>query len=202
MRKPTVNYSELYLFEDPFSNRWLRLEPAPEWVNEELARKLTYGQLKPSKPVVFRGYMGGPVADILRTGLSPMFCVSERVINILEENHFTGWSTYPVQISDRKGNALTGYYGFAVTSYAGERDKSRSPIIEREPITLGGRVRKYYKGFYFNENRWDGSDIFRVHPAWLIVNKAVRDTFVKAKIRNVEFIALNDEETNTIIYMK
>jgi hypothetical protein len=201
MINSVVNYSELYLFEDPFSNRWLRIKPLPEWVNEELADRLAYGQLKPSKPVVFRGFMGGPVADILWTSLPPMVCISEKVVNLLEENRFNGWSTYPVEVSDRKGNTLTDYHGFAIMSYAGERDRSRSPIIEREPIALGGKVRKVYKGFYFDENKWDGADIFRVHTSWLVVTKAVRDAFIKSKIRNVEFIALPDEETSTTVYM-
>jgi hypothetical protein len=194
-----MNYSEFYLFQDPFSNRWLRLEPSPEWVNEELAQKLAYGRWQPPEPVIFKGYMGGPLADILWTGLPPMACVSEKVINILEEHHFSGWSTYPVKVSDRKGNNLPGYYGFAVTSYAGERDLSRSPIIVTY-TSPDGRTSKAYKGFYFDENKWDGSDIFRVGNGYFIVKQSVKDSFIKAKIRNVKFIILPDEETNTLVY--
>ncbi len=193
-----MNYSELYIFQDPFSNRWLRLDPVSEWITIDNARKIAYGQCKPSEPVVFKGYRGGPVADI-RTGLSCLFCVSEKVINILKDNHFTGWSTYPVEVSDREGNNLPGYYGFAVVSYAGERDLSRSPIVVTY-TSPDGRTSKAYKGFYFDENKWDGSDIFRVHPSWIIVSKAVKETFTKAKIRNVEFIALPDVETSTLVY--
>jgi len=195
-----MNNSELYLLEDPFSSRYLRLHLVSEWINEELAEKLAYGQKISSEAVVLNGYMGGPVADILWTGLPPMFCVSKKVIDLLEENHFTGWSTYPVEVSDRKGNKLPEYYGFAVTSYAGERDKSRSPIVEKDPITESGKKYSVYKGFYFDEAKWDGSDIFRVHPCWLIVTQAVKDAFIKAKIRNVKFIALPDEETSTLVY--
>jgi hypothetical protein len=194
-----VNYSELYLFQDPFSNRWLRLEPISELVNEELANMLAFGKVTASNAVKFKGFMGGPVADILRTSLPPFLCVSDKVINILKDNHFNGWSTYPVEVSDRNGNNLPSYYGFAVTSYSGERDISRSPIL----ITYtapDGRTSTAYKGFYFNENKWDGSDIFRVDNGYIIVTKAVRDSFVKNRIRNVKFISLPDEETNTLVY--
>jgi hypothetical protein len=197
-----VNHSELYLFEDPFSSRWLRLKPLQEFVNEELANMLAFGKVTVSNPVRFKGFMGGPIADILRTSLPPFLCVSEKIINILKDNHFTGWSTYPVEVSDRKGNNLPGYYGFAVTSYAGERDLSRSPIIEKEPIVTGGSRYRVYKGFYFNEDKWDGSDFFRINNGYIIVTKAVRDSFIKAKIRNVEFIALPDKETDTSVYSK
>jgi hypothetical protein len=195
-----VSFSELYLFEDPFSNRWLRLEPMPEFINEELANMLAFGRVSASNPVKFRGFMGGSTADILRTSLPPFLCVSEKVIYILKDNHFTGWSTYPVEVSDRNGNNLPGYYGLAVTSYAGERDLARSPIIQKEPITQSGKKYSVYKGFYFEENKWDGSDVFRVGNGYIIVTKAVRDLFTNTKIRNVEFIALPDDETNTSIY--
>jgi hypothetical protein len=195
-----LNYSELFLFEDPFSNRWLRLKPLPEFVNEELACILAFGSSNLSKPVVFRGYMGGPVADILRTGLPPFLCISQRVVDILKENHFSGWSTYPVEVFDRKGNILLGYYGFAVTSYAGDRDLTRSPIIDKGPIVNGGKPYKIYKGFYFDKTKWDGSDVFRVGKGNIIVSKRVRDAFNEVKIGNVKFVALSDEETNTTIF--
>jgi hypothetical protein len=195
-----VNYLEFFLFEDPFSSRWLRVKPLPEFVNNELARILAFGSSKPSKPVVFRGYMGGPVADILRTGLPPYLCMSQRVLDILEKNQFTGWSTYPVEVFDRKGNILIGYYGLAVTSYAGDRDLTRSTIIDKGPIVKGGKPYKVYKGLFFDETKWDGSDFFRIGNGNIIVSKVVKDVFNKAKIRNVKFVALCDEETNTAIF--
>jgi hypothetical protein len=194
-----MNYSELFLFEDPFSNRWLRLEPLSEFVNEELANMLAFGNVTTSNPVKFRGFRGGPVADILRTSLPPFLCVSEKVIDTLKVNHFNGWSTYPVEVSDRNGNNLPGYYGFAVTSYAGERDLSRSPIVVTYTAP-DGRTSKAYKGFYFDENKWDGSDIFRIHPSWLVVTKTLKESFIKAKIGNVKYIALPDEETSVLVY--
>jgi hypothetical protein len=199
----SVNYSELFHFRDPFSSRWLRLDPISDWVvNVAIADRLAFGEWQPPEPVVFRGYMGGPIADILWTGLPPLFCVSEMIVKILKENNFTGWATYPVEVSDRKGNRLPGYQGFAVTSYAGKRDLSRSPIIRRAPYVPGGGNPEVYKGFYFDEAAWDGSDFFRVHPSDKIVTRAVKDAFTNAKIRNVKFIALPDEETDTIIYRK
>ena len=199
----SVEYSELFLFEDPFAKQWLRLEPISKWVMvDDIDRKLAYGQWQPSEPVVFRGYMGSLVADILWTGLPPLLCVSERVVTILKENKFTGWSTYPVEVYDRKGNRLTGFYGFAITSYAGKRDLTRSTKIKKSPYVPGGSIPELYKGFYFNKTEWDGSDIFRVHPSTKIVKRVVKNVFIKERIRNVKFIALPDEETDTIIYSK
>jgi hypothetical protein len=196
-----VTYSDLFLLKDPFSNHWLRLDPLSEWLNEDKANKLAYGELRPTEPVVCKGFMGGPVADVLWTGLPFLFCVSQRVVGILQDNHFTGWSTYPVEVSDRKGNRVTGYYGFAVTSYAGERDLSRSPIIKRAPYVYGGGNPEVYKGFYFDENRWDGSDFFRVKTD-IIVTRVVKEAIIKSKVRNIKFVALPDEETDTIVFMK
>ena len=124
------------------------------------------------------------------------------MVKILKENKFTGWSIYPVIVQDRKGKLLPNYYGFAVTSYAGKRDLSRSPIIKRAPYVPGGSIPLVYKGFFFDETAWDGSDIFRVHPSNKIVTRALKDAFVKANIRNVRFLTLADYETDTIVYKK
>ncbi len=104
-----------------------------------------------------------------------------------------------MEVSDRKGNRLIDYHGFAVTSYAGERDLSRSPVVVTY-TSPDGRTSTAYKGLYFDGKKWDGSDFFRVDNGYIIVTQSVRDSFIKAKIRNVEFIALTDEETNTLIY--
>jgi len=202
MNTRIVDYSKMFLLRDPFASRWLRLTIESEWIHVKEADTVAWGKMKLRVPIKFRGYMGGTAADIIWTGFSPLFCVSQRVIEVLEKNRFIDWSTYPVEVYDRKGKRLVGYHGFAVTSYAGERDLSRSPIIKIESFVPGGRIPEVYKGFYFDENKWDGSDVFRVGAAWRIVTKAVKDVFINENIRNVKFIALSDEETSTSVFMK
>jgi hypothetical protein len=68
-------------------------------------------------------------------------------------------------------------------------------------VSSDGRTSKAYVGYYFEEDKWDGSDIFRVNHD-IIVKRSVRDALLKTKIRNVDFIALPEEETNVLAYYK
>ena len=68
-----------------------------------------------------------------------MVCVrSEWLIRIdralLEENGITGWSTYPIEVYDRKGNSLPDYHGFAITGGTCDQDYDllfRSLMVEK-----------------------------------------------------------------------
>lgn len=115
-------------------------------------------------------------------------------LDLLRENKFTGWSTYPVEVYGRKGEYLPDYYGFAITSDAGKIDKSRSPIITKPPYVPGGKPPRVYKGVFFDERKWDGSDFFRLFASFIIVTRSVRDAFKRAKISNVRFTPLSEME--------
>jgi len=105
------------------------------------------GEWQPPEPVAFKAYMGGSPADFLWTGFPPLFCVSQRVIDLLEENQFTGWSTYPVEVYDRHGGKLPGYHDFAITGSAVRRDLSRSQIITKPARTSTRNLMKSTGGF-------------------------------------------------------
>lgn len=197
-----VDYSQLFELIDPLANRPLRLEPGSHqtWLTGAYANRLFYGELQPPEPVVLKGYMGGSPTEVLWAGLTPIVCVSQRIVDLLLQNRFTGWATYPVEVYDRKGVYLPGYYGLAVKSHAGEQDFSRSQIVTKPPLTYAGRTYDVYKGTYFDESKWDGSDIFRVQHATKIVTKKVQQVFKRAKITNVRFIPLLETEidVNTV----
>jgi hypothetical protein len=189
-----IDYSQLFELEDPLANRPLRLSPKSVWLHKNDANQLFYGRWQPPEPVLFEGYMGGSIADFLWSGLTPLVCISERVVNLLLDNRFTGWATYPVEVYDRKGVHLPGYYGFAVKSYAGERDYERSEIVTKPPPTPAGKFYDVYKGIYFDESKWDGSEIFRVQHAIIIVTSRVQVAFKKAKVNNIRFTPAMESE--------
>ena len=62
----------------------------PEWV---------------SFPVVFHQYDGMKLRDLMAWADEP-FIISDRTVNLLEDNHITGWKTFPVEIYDKKGNLI------------------------------------------------------------------------------------------------
>jgi hypothetical protein len=190
-----VDYSQLFRFSDPLANRPFRLSPESDFIHIPEANSLFCGKWQPPEPVVFKAYMGGQATDIMWSGLPPMFCISSRVVQLLKENSCTGWSIYPAKVYDRKGNELPDYHGFSVISYAGKQDLRRSEIIIKPPMRPDGEPYKVYKGYYFEDDQWDKSDIFRVYFSHIIVTRKVRDVFKQAKIINVKFTPLLEYET-------
>lgn len=197
---PRLDYNDLFKLSDPLATRPLRLTPegCSDWLSGEQAIALFKGELCLEQPLKLRAYMGGQATDFLWCGLSAIRVVSERLVTLLQEHAFTGWATYPVEVYGRKGEALPGYYGFSVTGRGGERDRSRSQIITKPPPAPGGQSYQVYKGLYFDESGWDGSDIFLVWGG-IVVTRPVREAFKRAKIINVRFTALPEVEIDVFL---
>lgn len=53
-------------------------------------------------PIAFKQGTGNNLLDILDTGFPGLYLISERLKAILEDNHLTGWKTYPIKLYDKK----------------------------------------------------------------------------------------------------
>lgn len=193
----SLDFDMFYKLSDPLANRPLRLRLIVESnrlsVDEMFA--LGQGHLQLKVPLKFEASMGRQATDFLWTETPPLVCVSSRCIDLLVANQCTGWSTYPVEVYNRKGNLLPDYYGFAMTDLECRRDRSRSEIIEKPPPAPRGQSYKVYKGLYFYEDCWDGSDFFWVRPfGGRIITKKVYQLFKKAKVRNIRTVPLPEVE--------
>ncbi len=148
-----VDYSKFYLLDDPLATRPLRLESTYPNLTNEQVWQLFLGQWKPESPIQLVAFQGGQATDFLWSSDFFIICISSRVVALLTEQGFTGWATYPVEVYGRKRERLPDYHGFSVVAEC-RQDLSRSPIID-DPEVPG---RKVYKGLYFDEHQWDGSD--------------------------------------------
>ena len=195
------DFNKFYEFEDPFATRPFRLRTAPESkkLSVEDVYALAHGRLRLDSPIKLVASSGGQATDFLWSELPPLVCISSRVVDLLTTNDCTGWSTYPVEVYDRQGNLLPGYHGFVVTGPECRRDKSRSEIVEKPPPAPRGRSYKVYKGLYFDEHCWDGSDFFWVVPfGGRIISEKVYRLFRKHKVRNIELTPLLDVEIKVL----
>lgn len=196
-----LDFNRFYRLADPLATRPFRLTTAEEseWLSSRDARDLAHGRLRLDGPLKLVASSGGQATDFLWSQLVGVVCVSSRVVELLTTNDCAGWNTYPVEVYDRQGNLLPGYYGFAVTGPECRRDTSRSDIIEKPPPAPGGRSYKVYKGLYFEEHCWDGSDFFWVVPfGGRIVTEKVYRLFRKHKVRNIELTPLLDVEIDVL----
>ena len=195
---PSIDYRTLFELYDPLANRPLRLRQKEyDWISAEQAGALFAGRLsKLEHPLRLYAYMGGQATDFLWSATA-LICISRRVVTLWKEHGFTGWGVYPVAVYDRKGESLSDYFGFAVTGPRIKRDRSRSEIVIKPPPVPGGKSHQVYKGLYFNEKEWDGSDFFLVGGA-IVVTQSVRDACKRAKISGSLGIAVIPGISSTV----
>jgi hypothetical protein len=191
----SLDYAQLFELYDPLANRPLRLGTRghSDWLTKEQATSLFRDELQLESPLPLGAYSGGQATDFLWCALTPLVVVSERVVRLLQDLRFTGWATYPVDVYDRKGVRLAQYHGFAVTGRAGKRDRTRSMVVSRPAPGPGGRPYQVYRGFYFDEGPWDGSDIF-LAGGLTVTRCPVQEAFKRARVSNVRFTPLEDVE--------
>jgi hypothetical protein len=196
-----LDFSRFYKLYDPLASRPLRLSPEgySAWLTKDQAIELFRGRLELDAPLKLGAYMGGQATDFLWSGLIPLVCILYKVAELLRKNNISGWTTYPVEVFGRKGESLPDYHGFAVTGSKCRRDRSRSHILTRQAVP-GGKPFEVYKGLYFYEKDWDGSDIFRVSSSGgTIVTEKVYKVLKKAKVTNVKLTPLPEVELQVLL---
>lgn len=192
-----LDYQHLYKLWDSLANQPFRmsLRSSPDMLTQGQSWALVEGKLQLNKPLIFDAKRGRKTMDILWGYSTISFFFSSELILLLQENGITGWGTYPVELYDRQGELLVGYWGIAITGPECTRDRSRSQIVSKPPPVAGGQGYQVYRGLYFDEADWDGSDMFWVSEGGgIVVTERVYKLFKKHKIRNVELTPLLEVE--------
>ncbi len=145
-------------------------------------------------PIVFKHESGNKLTDMLDTGWAGLYLISDKMKNILSENNFTGWKTFPVEIIDKNENIIFGYSGLSITGRCGSIDYSQCETIEKRLAPLAP-VTKYYKGLYVGLDKWDNSDFFLPEKYYgTIMTERAAEIIRKNKLANVELKNLADIE--------
>lgn len=143
-------------------------------------------------PVVFRQKYKGEFTDILGTGWSGLYLISENLKKVLEDNGLIGWKVFSIRLFDLKENEMDGYYGFSIVGHCGPTSLEKSEIIEKQKVP-SGPLCQYYKGISFD--KWDGSDFFTPDQTYQIfITKKAAEILKKNKITNLEMKKLSEYE--------
>ena len=157
---------------------------------------ITRGEIVPVEPVRFHHDQGGRLQDLIGTTEGTLTLVSARLVEVLATNGFSGWSTYPIELYDEHGGAISGYHGFAATGRSGPIDPSLSPVMPVPPPVPEGETLPHRIGWRFAPETWDGSDVFSPDgSAAIVVSRSVRDALLRAKVRNVDLTRITEIET-------
>ncbi len=162
----------------------------------DAAREVTRAELTPRDPVELRWMQGRRVPrDFIWTTLAVPVIVSERVVAILSQRRFLGWSVYPIAVRGPKDEDIQGYHGLAVRGRCGRLQPERSEEVQTVG-PVGNRVR-VYRGLYFDESAWDGSDLFMPSDqlsGQMFVTEPVRDVLLENKVKGAIFERLDLDE--------
>lgn len=158
------------------------------------------GEVRPTAPVEFRyqkGASGSTVCDLISTSAPPLVLVSDRLLSTLRG--FTGWATFPATVLGKQGEVIPGYHGLVVTGRSGPIDDTRSRPQVCPPPVPGGRTTRQWFGLFFDEQTWDGSDLFVPEDTALTVAvERVKRAFEAARITNSEFTPLADVQNASL----
>lgn len=182
-------FTHIYELSDAFLTRPLRAT-AELVLGEPFA--LTRGERRPKEPLAFVHRMGGKVpSDVIWTGYVVIHIFADRVVELLRQKGFTGWSTYPVEVRGKDGEVFPGYHGMSFPGRCGPIENARSTIVYEQ---MPGGVFPRHKGIFFAPETWDGSDFFMPSDGsgFVFVTEAVKEAFEKAKVKNVCFSRLDE----------
>jgi hypothetical protein len=86
------------------------------------------------------------------------------------------------------------YKLLVVTGRAGGIQNDRSSKLWKMPPP-GGNPYEAWKGIYFDENSWDGSDMFCLgETAHIVVVERLKQALTREGVTNIEFVPLADVE--------
>lgn len=181
--RPFPGFSRIHRLYETGSSRAFRA--TLDLSNEEILALLD-GEARRNTPIHGRWVMGGSKPqDVIWTTWALPVLMSERVVNVLREGHFSGWDVAPVELRGKAGELLPTYYFLCIHGRCGPIDKSRSAKLDK--IYPGG-VFPVLLGLYFDEASWDGSDVFLATGTGIkFVVEEVKRAFEKAKVKNVRF---------------
>jgi hypothetical protein len=112
---------------------------------------------------------------------APIIIISGKVVSILQTQRFRGWTTYPVNLLGRDREHIPDFHGLAILGRCGPLQPERSAAITVQGPS-GSQV-EVFKGRYFDETKWDGSDLFMPNDGTGLVfmMPSVRDALRRAK---------------------
>tara|TARA_B100000427_G_C15105151_1_gene418987 strand:- start:55 stop:558 length:504 start_codon:yes stop_codon:yes gene_type:complete len=109
--------------------------------------------------------------DVIKFESSSHFIISKKLKETLEQNQITGIEFFPVEIKLRPRKK---YFGFYLTHIAG-------PILNSEDASFG------IAPIEFDENKWNGSDIFTLEETLLtLISKKTKEVIEEGKFTNLE----------------
>jgi hypothetical protein len=184
------DYAQFWLLGEEFKRDALRVR-ADERDFDPYA--LGRGEWAPPAPLAFTRRQGKRPYDVVGTSNAAVVLVSDRFVEVLSDNGFTGWKTFPVVVRADEGSEMGGLNGLQLTGRAGPIRDDLSEEVILPPPTPQGKAMPHLKGLYFEPGSWDGSDVFAPgESAFFVAREPVVDALRAAGVTNLQAERLTD----------
>jgi len=189
---PFPGFEHLYDLNCGISDRPFRALIPVQNDRMEILR-ISHAELAPPHPLRAEWAMGSSrPSDVIGDSGSNSLLLSQRVTTALEHAGVTGWRPFPISLTGRKGEPITGYFLLQITGRCGPINDSLSEVVQR---AMPARVRPLLKGLYFDPKTWDGSDVFTIdHKGYIFVTEKVGRVLLKLRASNVRLERLSESE--------
>lgn len=187
-----MDFDSLYTIGDGLLRGAFRVTPGPGIDDMALERAENLS----TTALAYRHFMGGgKPKDLIGTSYASPVLLCDRIIQILRERRFSGWTTYPIELYGKKGERIQGYQGFAVTGRCGPVLWKKGKKIRKPAPFPQGQACDAWLGLYFDPDNWDGSDIFMPEgTTYKIITEPVMKALTSAKVKNIKFERLTEFE--------
>lgn len=189
--RPFPGFSSIYYLSGKSAGRPFHADIE---MTDEQSVKMPRAEIILPYPIQARWAMGRKKpGDVIWTTLAIPVLVSERLVTILRNAGFHGFSTYAVNLVGHDGAPIPGYHGLSIYGRCGPIDESKAVQV---PRIFPGGVFPVWLGMYFDPDTWDGSDLFMPDDpkGAIFITNDVKQAFEKARIKNVQFTPLTEEE--------
>jgi hypothetical protein len=141
----------------------------------ELLCEIADGKERVHEPMRVNHLSGKKWPDFLTQSEVVLPFFSEKLVQILEQNGFSGWGKFEIEIENRPSEIETKYFGIFITG----RCDNNLKIIEKENCL----------------KNWDGSDIFKMEgTSTIFITERVKMVLTekKLKLSNIYIEDLDD----------
>lgn len=185
-----ANLSKLYLLGEAFERGSVRAKITCQLDDGDIVQLIS-GNC--SCAISLKQVEGKKLCDLMGT-TATLTLISSRVADALKMEGITGLATCPAGLRNRKGETIPGYEVLATTGRCGPLVNSRSPKVTRTNYARTGSM-DVWLGYYFDEETWDGSDMFRPEGTRMtIVTERVKELIESINGTNIDFKAILDVE--------
>lgn len=190
-----MEFDKIYSLNNAFKRGALHVES-----NQKLDKKRIFkGQETVDQQLKFKYHSGSHPQDLIGTTNAWIKLISNKVVKVLNQHGFKGWSTIPALVYSKQQEQIDGYHVLRVHGRCGPIDDSKSREVVIPPKSPKGKPRKGLMGLYFDQESWDGSDIFSPEgTGFVFVTEKVKLALEEAEVSNLIFKAITEIENMTV----